>query len=89
MAEETPPPKQNPILQFCFVRLPYVITGVIFLAAAFINIGNVVGRYVFSAPIFWAEEVMVFMVIWAVFLSAISITFSGSHLSMDLFYARL
>jgi len=89
MAEETPLPKPNPILEFCFVRVPYLITGVIFLAAAFINIANVIGRYVFSAPIFWAEEVLVFMVIWAVFLSAISITFSGRHLSMDLFYAKL
>ncbi len=89
MAEETPLPKPNPILEFCFVRAPYLITGMIFLAAALINIANVIGRYVFSAPIFWAEEVLVFMVIWAVFLSAISITFSGRHLSMDLLYARL
>ena len=89
MAEETPLPKPNPILEICFVRAPYLITGVIFLAAAFINIANVIGRYVFSAPIFWAEEVLVFMVVWAVFLSAISITFSGRHLSMDLFYAKL
>ena len=89
MAEETPLPKPNPILEFCFVRAPYLITGMIFLAAALINIANVIGRYVFSAPIFWAEEVLVFMVIWAVFLSAISITFSGRHLSMDLFYAKL
>ena len=89
MAEATPPPKRISVLQFCFVRVPYVITGVIFLAAAFINIANVIGRYVFSAPIFWAEEVLVFMVIWAVFLSAIAITFNGGHLSMDLFYAKL
>jgi TRAP-type C4-dicarboxylate transport system permease small subunit len=89
MVEEAPPPQRDPILQFCFVRLPYLLTGVIFLAAAFINIANVIGRYVFSAPIFWAEEVLVFMVIWAVFLSAISITFNGGHLSMDLFYAKL
>ena len=77
MAEETPLPKPNPILEFCFVRAPYLITGMIFLAAALINIANVIGRYVFSAPIFWAEEVLVFMVIWAVFLSAISITSPG------------
>jgi TRAP-type C4-dicarboxylate transport system permease small subunit len=89
MAEEALESKPNPILQFCFVRLPYLLTGVIFLVAAFINIANVIGRYVFSAPIFWAEEVLVFMVIWGVFLAAISITFSGAHLSMDLFYSRL
>ena len=48
-----------------------LITGMIFLAAVLINIANVIGRYVFSYPIFWAEEVLVFMVIWAVFLSAV------------------
>jgi TRAP-type C4-dicarboxylate transport system permease small subunit len=33
--------------------------------------------------------VLVFMVVWAVFLSAVAITFNGAHLSMDLFYAQL
>ena len=47
MAEETPLPKPNPILEFCFVRAPYLITGMILLAAALINIANVIGRYVF------------------------------------------
>ncbi len=81
--------KPNPTLRFWFVRVPHVITGIIFLAAVTINIVNVVGRYVFAYPIFWAEEVLVFMVVWAVFLSAVSITFNGAHLSMDLFYAKL
>jgi TRAP-type C4-dicarboxylate transport system permease small subunit len=89
MAAETPSIEQSSLLQFCFVRIPHVLTGVIFLVAAIINIANVIGRYLFSAPIFWAEEVLVFMVIWAVFLSAISITFNGAHLSMDLFYTKL
>ncbi len=92
MAEDRTPlpkPKPHPALQFCFVRVPYLITGIIFLAAVTINIVNVVGRYVFGHALFWAEEVLVFMVVWAVFLSAISITFNGAHLSMDLFYAKL
>src|SRR5215813_12867365 len=82
-------PKRSDIVRFCFVRLPHLITSVIFLIAVVINIVNVVGRYLFSAPIFWAEEVLVFMVVWAVFLAAVAITFNGAHLSMDLFYARL
>jgi len=89
MADQKSSPKPNPALQLVFVRLPYLITGVIFLLATLINILNVIGRYVFAHPIFWAEEVLVFMVIWAVFLSAASITFSGGHLNMDLFYAKL
>jgi TRAP-type C4-dicarboxylate transport system permease small subunit len=88
-AEVSSQSKPHPALQFCFVRVPYVIVGIIFLAAVAINILNVIGRYVFSYPIFWAEEVLVFMVVWAVFLSAAAITFNGAHLSMDLFYAKL
>ena len=41
----------------------------------------------FRTPIFWAEEVLIFIVIWAVFLVAGSITYRGGHLNMDLFYA--
>jgi TRAP-type C4-dicarboxylate transport system permease small subunit len=88
-AENPRNPGPHPALQFCFVKVPHVIVGVIFLVAVAINIVNVIGRYVFAYPIFWAEEVLVFMVVWAVFLSAASITFNGAHLTMDLFYAKL
>ena len=88
VAEAPTQPQPNPPLHFWFVRVPNVMTGIIFLAACGINITNVIGRYVFASPIFWAEEVLVFMVVWAVFLSAVAITFNGAHLSMDLFYAQ-
>jgi len=88
--DQTPPkPAANPALQFCFVKIPHVIIGIIFFVAVLINIVNVIGRYVFAYPVFWAEEVLVFMVVWSVFISAAAITFNGAHLSMDLFYVRL
>jgi len=95
MAEAQASPKPDPgagvhpALHVLFVRVPHVVTGIIFLVACGINIANVIGRYLFAFPIFWAEEVLVFMVVWAVFLSAVAITFNGAHLSMDLFYAQL
>ena len=82
MAEAQASPKPDPgdevhpALRVLFVRVPHVVTGIIFLIACGINIANVVGRYLFSFPIFWAEEVLVFMVVWAVFLSAVAITFN-------------
>lgn len=72
-----------------FVKVPHVIAGVLFFVAAAINIFNVIARYVFAAPLFWAEEVLVFIVIWTVFLIAGSVTYRGAHLNMDLIYARL
>ena len=82
----TPP---RPIADLCFVRLPALITGTLFLAAIAINIANVVGRYLFSRPVFWAEEVLVFIIIWSVFLAAATIVYRGEQLSMDLFYASM
>ena len=45
---------------------------------------NVVGRYVFSAPVPWAEEALIYIIVWGVFISIGSITYQGLHLRMDL-----
>lgn len=71
-----------------FVRLPHLITGTLLLVAIGVNFANVIGRYVFAAPIFWTEEVLVFMVVWSVFIAMSAIAYRGGHLTMDLFYAR-
>jgi TRAP-type transport system small permease protein len=68
-------------------KKPYVVTGTLFLIAIGINIANVIGRYVFAQPIFWAEEVLVFIIVWSIFLAAATIVYRGEHLNMDLFYA--
>lgn len=85
-APESPPvpPPRNTVAQFLLVKIPFAICGVIILAAVAINIANIVGRYVFNAPVSWAEEVMSYMIIWGVFIAAGAITFQGNHLRMDL-----
>jgi TRAP-type C4-dicarboxylate transport system permease small subunit len=80
---------RSPLADLCFIRLPYLITGTLFLVAVVINIANVVGRYVFFRPIFWAEEVLVFIIIWSIFVAAASIVYRGEHINMDLFYAQM
>ena len=69
---------------FIFVRIPFAICGVLVLAAVAINIANVIGRYVFDAPVSWAEEVMSYGIIWGVFIAVAAITYQGNHLRMDL-----
>ena len=76
-------------LKHIFVGLPRLAIGVLMLAMVAINFSNVVGRHVFAQPLFWAEEIMVLMMVWSVFLGAIAVTFSGRHLRMDLFSAGL
>jgi len=86
MSEASNPSPRKRLEEFVFIKLPYVVSGVLFLIAATINIANVVARYVFLKPIFWAEEILIFIVIWTVFVVAGSITYRGAHLCMDLVY---
>jgi TRAP-type C4-dicarboxylate transport system permease small subunit len=73
------------ILRLVLRDIPRVAIGVIILAAIAINFANIVGRYAFSAPLPWAEEVLVFLVIWGVCLGASAVTYDNRHLDMDLF----
>ncbi len=59
----------------------------IILVAIAINFANIVGRYVFLEPLDWAEEVLVFLVIWGVCLGGSAVTYDNRHLDMDLFAA--
>jgi TRAP-type C4-dicarboxylate transport system permease small subunit len=67
-------------------RVLRFIVGCLMIAAVTVNFANVVGRYAFSKPLIWGEEVMQFMNVWAVMLGIAVITFHGSHLRMDAFY---
>ena len=75
--------------RFVFEALPNRLMGALLLAGVGINFANVVGRYVFGRAVFWAEEVLVFMTIWGVFLGMIAIAHGGAHLTMDLLSSRL
>ena len=65
------------------LRLIRAILGLLILAGVALNFANVVGRYVFFAPIIWAEEVLVFIMIWCVMLGATLVTWDNQHLRMD------
>lgn len=82
------PASRTPLAQLLLVRAPRVICGVLLLAAIGINFSNVVGRYVFAAPVPWAEEGLVYIIVWGVFLSIGSITYQGVHLRMELLVAN-
>jgi TRAP-type transport system small permease protein len=75
--------------ELVFHRVPLTLAAILLLAAVAINFTNVVARYLFLASIYWADEAMVFLVIWSIFLAAIAVTCDGSHLTMDLFSTRL
>jgi TRAP-type C4-dicarboxylate transport system permease small subunit len=59
------------------------LTAVLLLVAVAINFANIVGRYVFMAPIASAEEVMLFLLVGIVFLGNSVVGFEGKQLRMD------
>ena len=76
-------------MRLLFVRLPWLLMGSLMLAGVAICFANVVSRYVFGHAFFWAEEVMVFLVIWGVFIGVAAAAYDRAHLKMDLFSQSL
>ena len=72
-----------------FMTVSRFIIGVLILFSIALNFANVIGRYVFFSPIIWAEEVMIFIMVWCVFIGAILVSYDGRHLKMDLLSANL
>ena len=60
-----------------------VLAGVLLVASVALNFANVVGRYFFSASIYWAEEIMLFLMVGCVFLGNGVVAWSGRQLRMD------
>src|SRR6478752_7226171 len=60
-----------------------VAAGVLLISSIVVNFANVVGRYCFSASIYWAEEVMLFLMVGCVFLGNGVVAWSGRQIRMD------
>lgn len=61
-----------------------VLVGLGLIVAVAINLANVVSRYVLDQAITGADEVLVFIMVWCVFLGAAVATWHDKHLKMDL-----
>lgn len=72
------------IVRWIAVDCARVTLGVLILTGIAINFANVVGRYVFSAPIVWAEEILAYIMVWCVFIGAVPVMWEGRHIKMDL-----
>jgi C4-dicarboxylate transporter DctQ subunit len=45
---------------------------------------NVVLRYVFLLPIYWAEELSRYLMVWMIFIGASQVTLRGGHIAVDI-----
>ncbi len=77
------------VLGFSIVSIPRFIIGSLILVGIAVNFGNVLGRYLFLAPIIWAEEIMIYIMVWTVFVGSVLVTWEGRHLRMDFFSIML
>src|SRR3954453_8230097 len=60
-----------------------ILAGVLLIASIALNFANVIGRYFFNTSIFWAEEVMLYLMVACVFLGNGVVAWSGRQLRMD------
>jgi TRAP-type C4-dicarboxylate transport system permease small subunit len=66
-----------------------IAAGVMLVLSVAINFANIIGRYFFSVSLSWAEEVMLFLMIGAVFLGAAPVGWLGRHIRMDVVVSLL
>ena len=66
-----------------------VLSGLLLVASVGLNFANVIGRYFFSTSIFWAEEVMLYLMVACVFLGNGVVAWSGRQLRMDVIVAMM
>jgi TRAP-type C4-dicarboxylate transport system permease small subunit len=72
-------------------RLTHVclaVAAISLLGIVSINGVNVLARYLFRAPFPWAEELMLFLMILAVFAGAIAVTWRNLHVRIEAFVER-
>ena len=79
----------EPVISTGVVSLPRLIIGSLILFGIAVNFANVLGRYLFLAPIVWAEEIMIYSMVWMVFIGAVLVSWDGHHLKMDFFSIML
>ncbi len=72
-----------------FERTAAFAAAVSLALACLAMLGQVAARYVFGAPIVWAEEFAVLLFAWITFLGAAVVQAEDSHLSIDVLRARL
>lgn len=66
-----------------------IVAAVVLVGVVVITIVNVIFRYMFNAPILWAEEVALACYVWLVFIGASSTLKRNGHIGIDYFVEKL
>jgi C4-dicarboxylate transporter DctQ subunit len=65
--------------------LGLVVAAAALLIIVVLNAANIMLRYVFSAAFPWAEEAMLYLMIFGVYAAAISVAWQQAHIRIDAF----
>ncbi len=65
------------------------LSAICLIASVVINFINIIGRYVFSVSIPWAEEIMLFLMVGCVFTGCCAVAWQGRHIRMDVMISAL
>lgn len=65
------------------------ISGLLFLLIVVLTIAQVVWRFALNNPLVWSDEVARLLLIWMTFVTAAVVTYDGTHLCVDTFFAAM
>jgi TRAP-type C4-dicarboxylate transport system permease small subunit len=65
------------------------VSAICLISSVSINFINIIGRYVFSVSIPWAEEIMLFLMVGCVFTGCCAVAWQGRHIRMDVLITAL
>ena len=66
------------------LTLTRTVSAICLLSSVVINFINIIGRYVFSVSIPWAEEIMLFLMVGCVFTGCCAVAWQGRYIRMDI-----
>jgi TRAP-type C4-dicarboxylate transport system permease small subunit len=65
------------------------LAAIFLISSVAINFANIIGRYVFSVSIPWAEEIMLFLMVGCVFTGCCAVAWEGRQIRMDVIIGML
>ena len=71
------------------LTLTRTVSAICLISSVGINFINIIGRYVFSVSIPWAEEIMLFLMVGCVFTGCCAVAWQGRHIRMDVLIMAL
>jgi TRAP-type C4-dicarboxylate transport system permease small subunit len=69
--------------------IPEIALGITVSVMIVMIFTQVIFRYIFNAPIYWADEFAVLIFAWMIFLGAVIATKNNDHISVDTFMRML